>query len=171
MIRFPQSTQPRPSAQAGSIINKAFDKDNLRYQHASDLRANLQGWKTRYGLGRNAASAIPTPVPGSPSARRLRACAIFGKCARFFLRDCCRSRANLLPLRPTPSSTETRGPGYFRGNNPARCGGRFLFLQSECAPRGSRPAQGRRRALLNDPRSIPEWLDTGLADMLTIWPR
>jgi eukaryotic-like serine/threonine-protein kinase len=55
------------------IINKALEKDrNLRYQHAGDLRADLQRLKRDTDSGRSAAQnsvseASPTPSPTIPS--------------------------------------------------------------------------------------------------------
>jgi len=51
------------------IVNKALEKDrNLRYQHAGDLRADLQRLKRDSDSGRAAAQSEPEPLPVSPSA-------------------------------------------------------------------------------------------------------
>jgi serine/threonine protein kinase/tetratricopeptide (TPR) repeat protein len=51
------------------IVNKALEKDrNLRYQHAGDLRADLQRLKRDSDSGRAAARSEPEPLPISSSA-------------------------------------------------------------------------------------------------------
>jgi len=51
------------------IVNKALEKDrNLRYQHAGDLRADLQRLKRDTDSGRAAARSEPEPLPVSSSA-------------------------------------------------------------------------------------------------------
>jgi eukaryotic-like serine/threonine-protein kinase len=48
------------------IVNKALEKDrNLRYQHAGDLRADLQRLKRDSDSGRAAAQSEPEPLPTS----------------------------------------------------------------------------------------------------------
>jgi eukaryotic-like serine/threonine-protein kinase len=48
------------------IVNKALEKDrNLRYQHAGDLRADLQRLKRDSDTGRAAAQSEPEPLPPS----------------------------------------------------------------------------------------------------------
>jgi eukaryotic-like serine/threonine-protein kinase len=56
---------PDVPAKLEDIINKALEKDrNLRYQHAADLRADLQRLKRDTESGRSAAvAASPPPVP------------------------------------------------------------------------------------------------------------
>jgi serine/threonine protein kinase/tetratricopeptide (TPR) repeat protein len=51
------------------IVNKSLEKDrNLRYQHAGDLRADLQRLKRDTDSGRTAARSEPEPLPVSSSA-------------------------------------------------------------------------------------------------------
>jgi len=51
------------------IVNKALEKDrNLRYQHAGDLRADLQRLKRDTDSGRAAVRSEPEPLPVSSSA-------------------------------------------------------------------------------------------------------
>jgi eukaryotic-like serine/threonine-protein kinase len=51
------------------IVNKALEKDrNLRYQHAGDLRADLQRLKRDSDSGRAAVQSEVEPLPGSSSS-------------------------------------------------------------------------------------------------------
>jgi serine/threonine protein kinase/tetratricopeptide (TPR) repeat protein len=51
------------------IVNKALEKDrNLRYQHAGDLRADLQRLKRDTDSGRAVAKSEPEPLPVSSAA-------------------------------------------------------------------------------------------------------
>jgi eukaryotic-like serine/threonine-protein kinase len=51
------------------IINKALEKDrNLRYQHAADMRADLQRLKRDTESGRTVSFEIPPPVPAAPTS-------------------------------------------------------------------------------------------------------
>jgi eukaryotic-like serine/threonine-protein kinase len=61
----PIRLNPDVPAKLEDIINKALEKDrNLRYQHAADLRADLQRLKRDTESGRSAAvAASPPPVP------------------------------------------------------------------------------------------------------------
>ena len=58
------------------IINKALEKDcNLRYQHAADLRADLQRLKRDTDSGRTAQYSVPEEAvaPPAPSSERVKA--------------------------------------------------------------------------------------------------
>ncbi len=60
------------------IVNKALEKDrNLRYQHAADMRADLQRLKRDTDSGRTAQHLVEetVPVPAPPSAASLPAAA------------------------------------------------------------------------------------------------
>jgi eukaryotic-like serine/threonine-protein kinase len=51
------------------IISKALEKDrNLRYQHAADMRADLQRLKRDTESGRTVSFEIPPPVPAPPTS-------------------------------------------------------------------------------------------------------
>jgi tetratricopeptide (TPR) repeat protein len=66
----PVRLNPDIAPKLEDIVNKALEKDrNLRYQHAADLRADLQRLKRDTESGKSAAVAVvPPPVPsGSPS--------------------------------------------------------------------------------------------------------
>src|SRR5712664_127244 len=73
----PVRLNPDLPARLEDIINKALEKDpNLRYQHAADLRADLQRLKRDTDSGRTAqhnvleeAAASPSPAPSSERAR------------------------------------------------------------------------------------------------------
>ena len=59
------------------IINKALEKDrNLRYQHASEMRADLQRLKRDTESGRSAAVPESAPVSGKRRLRLLAAAAV-----------------------------------------------------------------------------------------------
>jgi eukaryotic-like serine/threonine-protein kinase len=56
-------------AELERIINKALEKDrNLRYQHAADLRADLQRLKRDTDSGRSPAQSVVAETPPPPSA-------------------------------------------------------------------------------------------------------
>src|SRR5438477_6105201 len=60
---------PDVPSKLDEIINKALEKDrNLRYQHAADMRTDLQRLKRDSESGKSAA-ALPTGTPGT-SARK-----------------------------------------------------------------------------------------------------
>ena len=81
--------EPTPPAQINAqispeleaIIRKTLEKDrNLRYQHASDLRADLQRLKRDSDSGRHAAATTGSGIPVSAGGRKrswiLAACAV-----------------------------------------------------------------------------------------------
>jgi eukaryotic-like serine/threonine-protein kinase len=58
----PVRLNPRTPPELERIINKALDKDrNLRYQHAADIRTDLQRLRRDTESGHTAAVAVPTP--------------------------------------------------------------------------------------------------------------
>jgi len=62
----PMRLNPDLPTRLEEIINKALEKDrNLRYQHAADLRADLQRLKRDTDSGRLAQQSIPEEEPGS----------------------------------------------------------------------------------------------------------
>src|SRR5262249_10834925 len=67
------------------IINKALEKDrNLRYQHASEIRADVQRLKRDTESGKSPAACVVPPTPAisaapSPRARRPHAIVALAK--------------------------------------------------------------------------------------------
>ena len=69
-----RQVRPEIPLELEHIINKALKKDaDVRYQHASDMRADLKRLKRNNESGRvSAASAQPRPQPANPSPLRRR---------------------------------------------------------------------------------------------------
>ena len=73
----PVQLNPETPAALAAIINKALEKDrDVRYQHASELRADLKRLKRDTDSGRSAASVIAAEKPVTPAARGRRWVAI-----------------------------------------------------------------------------------------------
>ena len=158
------------------IINKALEKDrNLRYQHAADLRADLQRLKRDTESGRTPAVA-PMPVPGvagtgSALATQLSAPAPSSASAGISSS----TTAVLSPQTPAPASgtsARTKRTGLLIAAAAivlATVVGLF-FLRS----RNGRSDAGRQHKSvavlyfnnLSQDQSL-NWLDNGLTDMLT----
>jgi len=69
----PSQWNPGLPAQLDGIILKALEKDrSLRYQHASEMRADLQRLKRDTETGQTAAHSKPVRVPVAPAVRRRR---------------------------------------------------------------------------------------------------
>ncbi len=156
------------------IINKALEKDrNLRYQHAADLRADLQRLKRDTESGRSAAvAAMPSPAPpGSPagaevSARALPSASLSGSS----------SPAAVVPAQiSSPGSTthvfrKRAGLVFSAAAILLAAVAGFFFLRG----RNARPAGDRQHKAvavlyfnnLTQDQSL-NWLDNGLTDMLT----
>jgi len=160
------------------VINKALEKDrNLRYQHAADIRTDLQRLKRDTDSGRSAAIAAMPPVPLPPSSAAPSTSS--GESAR------AQSSSNVR----APSSAATAVPAELPPPAPAtqflrsRAGlaisaaaillvvvaGYFLLRGRNAHPAGS--AQHRAVAVLyfnnlTQDQSL-DWLDSGLTDMLT----
>jgi tetratricopeptide (TPR) repeat protein/predicted Ser/Thr protein kinase len=64
----PSQVNPEVSVGLEAVIDKALEKDrNLRYQHASDLRTDLQRLKRDTGTSLHAAAAGPGAIEASPA--------------------------------------------------------------------------------------------------------
>jgi len=73
----PVQLKPETPPVLAAIINKALEKDrDVRYQHASELRADLKRLKRDTDSGRSAASVIAAEKPVTPAARGRRWVAI-----------------------------------------------------------------------------------------------
>ena len=69
----PVQLNPETPAKLAEIINKALEKDrDVRYQHASDLRADLKRLKRDTDSGRSTASVVALEKPAAPAARGRR---------------------------------------------------------------------------------------------------
>jgi serine/threonine protein kinase len=69
--RPPSQINAQVSPELEAVIRKALEKDrNLRYQHASDLRADLQRLKRDSDSGRHAAATTGSGVAGSSNRRK-----------------------------------------------------------------------------------------------------
>jgi serine/threonine protein kinase len=65
----PVRVNPDLPAELERIINRALEKDReLRYQHASEMRAELQRLKRDTDSGRRAVAAIEEPIPSAAAA-------------------------------------------------------------------------------------------------------
>jgi eukaryotic-like serine/threonine-protein kinase len=168
---------PDISSRLEDIINKALEKDrNLRYQHAADMRADLQRLKRDTESGRSAAVAAATPPPSWQSAP---------------------SGQDISPRPPSSSACTPPATGSAAsGSAPAQIsspavpdvpGKRVVFLIAAAAivvavvagfifvrgrSAGSTAAPSHRSVAvlyfnnLSQDQSL-NWLDNGLTDMLT----
>ncbi len=67
----PIRLNPECSSELERIINRALEKDrDLRYQHASEMRAELQRLKRDSGSGKKVAAEEPPEPPSSSSSQR-----------------------------------------------------------------------------------------------------
>jgi serine/threonine protein kinase/tetratricopeptide (TPR) repeat protein len=152
------------------IINKALEKDrNLRYQHAADLRADLQRLKRDTESGRSAAvMAMPQPAPNSSSAQEVSGDTVA-------VTSVSGSGSAVVPAGISSNALSAQAFGKRQGMILAAVvllatGAGFFFLRG----RSSRSAGGGAHKaiavlyfsnLSQDPSL--SWLDSGLTDMLT----
>jgi eukaryotic-like serine/threonine-protein kinase len=168
----PIRLNPDVPAKLEEIINKALEKDrNLRYQHAADLRADLQRLKRDTDSGRRApAVAEPYSAPqGSASAQEISA-----------------------PQQASPSGSSVMAAALPAQTSPAASAPRFLpkrlmLILAAAAvvlvalvgflffrgrpPRSAGSSQHKSVAVLyfnnlSQDQSL-NWLNNGLTDMLT----
>jgi serine/threonine protein kinase/TolB-like protein len=153
------------------IINKALEKDrNLRYQHAADLRADLQRLKRDTESGRSAAvMAMPQPAPNSSSAQEVSGHTVA-------VTSVSGIGSAVVPAGISSSASTAQVFGKGKGMILAAvvillaAGAGFFFLRG----RNTRSAGGgAHKAIavlyfnnLSQDQSL-NWLDNGLTDMLT----
>jgi len=160
------------------VINKALEKDrNLRYQHAADIRTDLQRLKRDTDSGRSAAIAAtpPVPLPPSPAAPS----ASSGESPRAQSSAALRalsSAATPIPAEGPPSAPAMQFLRSRAGLTVSAAtilfvavAGYFFVRGRNARPAGS--AQHRAVAVLyfnnlTQDQSL-NWLDSGLTDMLT----
>jgi eukaryotic-like serine/threonine-protein kinase len=153
------------------IINKALEKDrNLRYQHAADLRADLQRLKRDTESGRSAAvMATPQPAPNSSSAQEVSGHAVA-------VTSVSGTGSAVVPAGISSSASTAQVFGKRQGTMLAAvvillaAGAGFFFLRGR-NPRSA--GGGAHKAIavlyftnLSQDQSL-NWLDNGLTDMLT----
>jgi eukaryotic-like serine/threonine-protein kinase len=154
------------------IINKALEKDrNLRYQHATDLRADLQRLKRDTESGRKPAAAEMPPSPASPpsapeASAPVQAPATAGSSS---------SGSAVVPAQISSSAIAVpvlrkRGLDVFAGAIVIAVVAGFFLLRGRNAPSAG-SLQHKAVAVLyfnnlTQDESL-NWLDNGLTDMLT----
>ncbi len=155
------------------VINKALEKNrNLRYQHAADVRTDLQRLKRDSDSGRSAATSLPplempdaSPAP-QESARRQSSAKL-------------RTSAGATAVAPELISPPPPATQFFRSRAGLAVAGAAILLVVVAGyfllrGRSARPAgSGQHRAVavlyfnnLTQDQSL-NWLDSGLTDMLT----
>ena len=157
------------------VINKALEKNrNMRYQHAADIRTDLQRLKRDSESGRSAATSLP-PLD-SPEASAAAQESGGPQSSAAVRRS---SGATPAVTAEIPSSASSPAIPFFRSRNGqmisaavivlvAIAGYFFLHARTAHAP-GS--AQHKAIAVLNFNNLTQDqslnWLDSGLTDMLT----
>jgi eukaryotic-like serine/threonine-protein kinase len=168
----PVRLNPDLPAKLEEIISKALEKDrNLRYQHAADMRTDLQRLKRDTDSGRSAAfeTALP-PAPSAITSTPMESAAHSANAAGFSSRSAAASAQGGQPATTAPAPTPTwlivsavaalmivavASVWFFRGRSahPAGIAGHkaiaVLYFSN----------------LSQDPSL--SWLDNGLTDMLT----
>jgi eukaryotic-like serine/threonine-protein kinase len=181
----PLRLNPDISPKLEDIIHKALEKDrNLRYQHAADMRADLQRLRRDTGSGRSAAVSPVATAPGSASAPEMTA--PVGPAASATISSSANTSAVVSPSAQASGSASavgisgTSAPNKRTGFIKAAAIGAaaiviaavaaFFFLHN----RASHSAGGLQHKSvavlyfnnLSQDQSL-NWLDTGLTDMLT----
>ncbi|HWX93123.1 MAG TPA: protein kinase [Terriglobales bacterium] len=158
------------------IINKSLEKDrNLRYQHAADLRADLQRLRRDTESGRTPA-VTPTPPPGATTSGSASATQISAPAPPSTRAGVSSSAtAALPPPIPTPgpaarASRKSIGLVIFSAAILLAAVAGFFFLRGR-STRSDVNRQHKSVAVLyfnnlSQDQSL-NWLDNGLTDMLT----
>jgi serine/threonine protein kinase/tetratricopeptide (TPR) repeat protein len=153
------------------IINKALEKDsNLRYQHAADMRADLQRLKRDTESGRTAAVEPAPPAPTAVTPRQIESTTPEVISARSS------SPTPSISLQESPAQTLTSGRKltwvivFAVAALIAAAGAGFWFLRGRAAQHVGGQAHKAIAVLyfsnLSQDQSL-NWLDNGLTDMLT----
>ncbi len=169
----PVRLNPDISSKLEDIINKALEKDrNLRYQHAADLRADLQRLKRDTDSGRSAAAAAPSSAPlAAPSAPDVSAQALPSASARVSSSTSAAAPAQVSSVASVPQAPRKRM--WLVSSAVAillLAVAAFVFLRGR---KSHSAGTGQHRAVavlyfnnLTQDQSL-NWLDSGLTDMLT----
>ncbi len=193
----PVRLNPDVPAKLEDVINKALEKDrNLRYQHAADLRADLQRLKRDTESGRSAAAVAeshplaqgsgpvqgPTAVPGSGSVHAAsgQPGAASGSLSSASLPS--GSSASGSSAAATAASQQDSSsvivPAFFAGKLILGFAAAVLLIAVVAGffylhGRGPHPSAGVHRSVavlyfsnLSQDQSL-NWLNSGLTDMLT----
>jgi eukaryotic-like serine/threonine-protein kinase len=173
----PVRLNPDVSPKQEDIISKALEKDrNLRYQHAADIRADLQRLKRDTESGRSAvfAAAFPASSSASPSATP-------SAINEQILPPGSSAQAHAVPsasgTSPAPISSSVSAPGSKKRAGLfvitaviiAAVAG-FFFLRNHSASSAANPQHKSVAVLYFNNLSQDEslnWLNNGLTDMLT----
>jgi serine/threonine protein kinase/cytochrome c-type biogenesis protein CcmH/NrfG len=168
----PIRLNPDVPAKLEEIINKALEKDrNLRYQHAADLRADLQRLKRDTDSGRRAPavaephSESPGPISAQQISAQVPASSSVSSAAAVVLPPQSSSAVSV----PQSSSKNLRLIGTAAAIGLVALAG-FLFFRSR-TPRSAGSLQHKSVAVLyfnnlSQDASL-NWLNNGLTDMLT----
>jgi serine/threonine protein kinase/tetratricopeptide (TPR) repeat protein len=182
----PVRLNPDVPAKLEDVINKALEKDrNLRYQHAADLRADLQRLKRDTESGRSAAVVAESHplAQGSGSVQGVSGqvpAAVGGMSSGTSLsgRSASSGSSATAPAAAQQDSSSVTAPAFFAGKLilgfvaatvvAATVAG-FFYLRG----RGPHPSAGLHKSVavlyfsnLSQDQSL-NWLNSGLTDMLT----
>ncbi|MGA8072431.1 MAG: protein kinase, partial [Candidatus Acidiferrales bacterium] len=155
------------------VINKALEKNrNLRYQHAADVRTDLQRLKRDTDSGRSAATSLP-PLDMPDAAPALQESARRQSSAKL------RTSAGSIAVAPELISQPLPATQFLRSRAGLAISGAAILLVVVAGyfvlrGRNARPAgSSQHRAVavlyfnnLTQDQSL-NWLDSGLTDMLT----
>ncbi len=155
------------------IINKALEKDrNLRYQHAADMRTDLQRLKRDTESGKSA--VMDSAPPPAPSAITPRPTESFAPPAARTSGSSARAVAASLQVSDVATNAPTRTRSWLMVSVLAvlviAAGAGFWFFRGRAAHPAGTPVHKTIAVLyfsnLSQDQSL-NWLDNGLTDMLT----